>query len=179
MIDRARQAERKTASPAVPPSSLSAFLPTSMNGKSSTFPLVSSMEENEIVILVADRNRHVRELLQRVLGAEGYRVQIAGDGREVMTILDGEYPPHLLVIDLEVPLISIQRITEKLRERSAPVPVVIHTLLTETACDLGAKQGFIVVEKTGDTDRLRSTIDEIASRFYPARYASRKAHARA
>ena len=139
--------------------------------------MVSSMEKDEIVILVADRNRHVRELLQRVLGVEGYRVRLAGDGRDVMTILDGKNPPNLLILDPEIPFINAQLIVEKLKERNSPLPVVIHTFLTEGVGDLEGKQGFIVVEKTGDTDRLRTIIDEIACKFYPDRFASRKVHA--
>ena len=35
-------------------------------------------------ILIADRNRHVRDFLRRELGAEGYQVEVARDGREVL-----------------------------------------------------------------------------------------------
>ncbi|MCE5242383.1 MAG: response regulator [Syntrophobacteraceae bacterium] len=137
------------------------------------------MRTDVIVILVADRNRHVRDLLQRELGAEGYEVRIARDGREVMAILDGKSPPNLLVLDLEIPFMNAGIVMEKLRKRAAPIPVIIHTFLADdSTCALEAGQGFTVVEKTGDTDRLRTAIDEMACRFYPDRYACLKQSAR-
>lgn len=133
------------------------------------------MKTDVIVILVADRNRHIRDLLQRELGAEGYEVRIARDGREVMAILDGNSPPNLLVLDLEIPFMNAGLVMEKLRKRAAPIPVIIHTFLTEDSTyGLHTGQEFAVVEKTGDTDRLRTAIDEMACRFYPDRYASLK-----
>ena len=61
---------------------------------------------NTCKILLADRNRHVRDLLRRELSAEGYVVEVARDGREVLERLNGDDPPHLLILDLEIPYLD-------------------------------------------------------------------------
>lgn len=45
----------------------------------------------DFVILVADRNRHVLDLLKRELALDGYTIKIAKDDREIMEILE---TPH-------------------------------------------------------------------------------------
>jgi CheY-like chemotaxis protein len=56
--------------------------------------------------LIADRNRHVRDFLRRELTAEGYQVEMAADGREVLSRIEGADPPHLLILDLEIPYLD-------------------------------------------------------------------------
>ena len=59
------------------------------------------MKEN-FTLLIADRNRNIREFLQRELITDGYRVLLACDGRQVLKIIDNE-APDLLIIDLDIP----------------------------------------------------------------------------
>jgi len=60
---------------------------------------------NSPKILIADRNRHVRDLLRREFAAEGYRVQVAKDGQEVMNI-SNEEAPDLFIMDSELPFLA-------------------------------------------------------------------------
>ena len=45
---------------------------------------------DKFTILIADRNRHVREFLRRELMAEDYCVEVAKDGREVLLMITAE-----------------------------------------------------------------------------------------
>ena len=106
-------------------------------------------------ILIADRNRHVRDLLRRELAAEGYVVEVARDGREVLGRIDGDDPPHLLILDLEIPYLDEPEVWARLKDRQPPLPVVIHTFLPEYPTNLTlpiAAAAFL--EKKGDTDPL-------------------------
>ena len=73
-------------------------------------------------ILIADRNRHVREFLRRELLAEGYQVEEARDGREILGLLNGGTLPDLLILDLELPFVSELKALELLHEFSRRRP---------------------------------------------------------
>ena len=68
-------------------------------------------------ILIADRNRHVRDFLRRELHAEGYRIEVARDGREVLNHLQGHEPPDLLILDLRS---EERRVGKECRSRWSP-----------------------------------------------------------
>lgn len=55
---------------------------------------------DSFTILIADRNRHVRELLRREFEADGYRVRLARDDRQVLTVINSAEPLDLLILDL-------------------------------------------------------------------------------
>jgi len=134
------------------------------------FLKVNTMD-NEFYILIADRNRHVREFLRRELIAEGYRIQVAKDGREVLVMTEGAEPPDLLILDLDMPYVNGLTILDRLRERSPLLPVVIHTFLTEDVAVLNVRHAAAVVEKSGNTDCLKAAVDEVFQQFYPHRFA--------
>jgi DNA-binding response OmpR family regulator len=120
-------------------------------------------------ILVADRNRHVREFLHRELSAAGYRVEVAGDGREVLDILLRDHPPDLLILDLELPYPGGVHLLEELQARERLVPVVIHTFPTDAANHPAVQQVAAFVEKSGNTDHLKAVVEEVLERSYPHR----------
>ena len=112
-------------------------------------------------ILIADRNRHVRELLRRELNAEGYQVEVAKDGREVLSILESHEPPHLLILDLEIPYVAELEVLARLKEHQPPLPLVIHSLLPEAANQPSLPQGDVFLEKKGDTDSLKAVVAQV------------------
>ena len=134
------------------------------------FLKVNTMDD-EFYILIADRNRHVREFLRRELMAEGYRVEIAKDGREVLVITEGAEPPDLLILDLDMPYVNGLTILDRLRDRNPLLPVVIHAFLTEDVGNLNVRHAAALVEKSGDTDCLKTAVGEVFQRFYPHRFA--------
>lgn len=118
-------------------------------------------------ILIADRNRHVREFLRRELGAEGYHVEVARDGRELLNLLDGDNPPHLLILDLEIPYLDELDIWARLKDHRPPVPVVIHTFLPDYPTHLMVPLAAAFLEKKGDTDELKAVVAELIGK-HPA-----------
>jgi DNA-binding response OmpR family regulator len=119
-------------------------------------------------ILVADKNRNVRNFLRSELSAEGYDVALAGDGDRILAEIERPNGVDLLVYDLEIPDSDSSKIFEKTQKRTPPLPVVIHTFLTEE-CErnFDPDKGAIYIEKSGNIDHLKAAIAEMLKRFYP------------
>jgi DNA-binding NtrC family response regulator len=126
---------------------------------------------NEFSILVADRNRHVREFLQRELTAEGYRVRTAKDGGEVLTHITTEPGPDLLILDPEIPFAGRLGLLEEIRKQDRLLPVVIHTFLADYIGNLERASAEACIEKSGNMDQLKSVVREVLRDKYPLRFA--------
>jgi DNA-binding response OmpR family regulator len=120
-------------------------------------------------ILVTDRNRRVRELLQRELAAEGYQVVVARDSREVLTMIAGNEPPHLLLLDPEIPNFSELQILEQLQMLSPGLPVIIHTFLSDDFNHWKVLNSVVLLEKKEDIDLLKRVVAQVIDRNYPPR----------
>lgn len=116
-------------------------------------------------ILIADRNRNVREFLQREFAACGYAVEIAGDGRELLSKLAAR--PDLLILDLEIPLIDGMQLFDVLRTDTPRLPVIIHSFLEEHVNQPLLSSAAALVEKVGDTDCLKKTVARVMEHHYP------------
>jgi CheY-like chemotaxis protein len=110
-------------------------------------------------ILIADRNRHVREFLRRELLTDGYQVEAARDGREVLQLLDGENPPDLLILDLELPYVAELKVLELLHEKLPTLPVLIHSFPPDAEQNLPEAAAFL--EKKEDTNLLKEVVAEL------------------
>lgn len=127
-------------------------------------------------ILVADRNRHVRNFLRRELLEEGYRVEVATDGRDILRKMNVDGPPDLLVLDLEIPHdVGGLTILKRLRHQYPHLPVVIHTFPTEDADSPVVHSAAAYVEKVGNPDRLKQIIQRVLREYYPHRSGLGKA----
>jgi two-component system OmpR family response regulator len=70
------------------------------------------------VVLVADDNRDIRELMALVLTDAGYEVVTARDGREAVEAAVSHYP-DVAVLDVNMPEVDGFRLAERLREHGA------------------------------------------------------------
>jgi CheY-like chemotaxis protein len=118
-------------------------------------------------ILIADRNRHVRDFLKRELTAEGYEVEVAADGREVLSRINDKDPPHLLILDLETPYLDEPDVWDILKKLQPPLPLIIHTLLPQYPTNLTLPMTAAFLEKRGDTDLLKAVVADVIDKFYP------------
>ena len=120
-------------------------------------------------VLITDRNRHVRNFLQRELIAEGYQVEVAADGRDLLRKVSVVDPPDLLILDLEIPYSGGPAILERLRRVNSGLPVIIHGFATEDASHPAVQRTAAFVEKMGNTDRLKVAVLEVLREYYPDR----------
>jgi len=94
------------------------------------------------LILVADDDGDVRELVVFRLERAGYRVVTAADGQEAVEVAL-ERSPDVCVIDVMMPKLDGYQVTERLRSSPglAEVPIV---LLTASVEDAAVSRGFEV-----------------------------------
>jgi CheY-like chemotaxis protein len=92
------------------------------------------------LILVADDDGDVRELVVFRLERAGYRVVTAADGQEAVEVAL-ERSPDVCVIDVMMPKLDGYQVTERLRASPglAEVPIV---LLTASVEDAAVSRGF-------------------------------------
>ena len=77
-------------------------------------------------ILVVDDEKAVRESLDRALRLEGYRVRLAGDGREALDRVQ-EDGPDAIVLDLMMPGVDGLEVCRRLRAEGDRTPILILT----------------------------------------------------
>ena len=82
------------------------------------------MEENSSSILVVDDNPEIREIIQVLLGGEGYLVETAGNGVKALEMLENrEY--DLIILDLMLPEVDGFDICRQVRqEKNIPIIMV-------------------------------------------------------
>jgi DNA-binding NtrC family response regulator len=105
--------------------------------------------EQEFTILIADRNRHVREFLLRELTADGYKVKLARSGEETLKAVYDQEPLHMVILDPD--FADRSDILEKIQDRIPAIPVVVHTLSPECLEGLWLSDTVTIVEKRGNS----------------------------
>jgi DNA-binding response OmpR family regulator len=92
------------------------------------------------VVLVADDDRDILELVAFRLERAGYDVVTAGDGAEALEAADARVP-DVAVLDVMMPRLDGYEVTRKLREREATerIPVI---LLTARVQEADVQRGF-------------------------------------
>lgn len=118
------------------------------------------------VLLVADDNEDIRELLATRFRNRGFEVVTASDGQEALALAT-ERPPAVAILDWVMPGIQGHELCVKLKTdpRTAAVPVVMVTARGEEedrllGMDLGA-DAYIV--KPFDFDELERTVRDLVS----------------
>jgi len=110
--------------------------------------------ERDFTILIADRNRHVRELLKRELEAESFQVLLAKSSREVLEKIADREAFDLLILDPDLPDADESPLLKTLHDSGPNVPVVIHTFVTGYANNPAVASAAAFVEKGRDSVEL-------------------------
>ena len=115
-------------------------------------------------ILVADRNSHVREFLQRELRAEGYDIRLAKCGREVLKWAYLLQFLDLIILDLDLPELDEQSLFSKLQDRIPVLPIVIHSFQLDGAKSSVNYEYAVFVEKRGNSiEKLKKVVNDLLS----------------
>jgi CheY-like chemotaxis protein len=103
-------------------------------------------------ILVVEDDFILGEMLSALLAGGGYQIAIASNGQEALERLRGLCRPHLILLDLMMPVKDgYQFLSEKCAdEKLAPIPVVVCT----AAGDVGLR-----CEQLGARDVLRKPVE--------------------
>ena len=74
-------------------------------------------------VLIVDDERPIRELLARFLTKRGFDVDIAANGKDALEKLYGD-KPHLLLIDIQMPIMDGTELMEWVAHLEIHVPVI-------------------------------------------------------
>ena len=125
--------------------------------------------EKRFTILVADRNRRIRQFLMRELAAEGYRVLLAEDKNDLLQIIRRDDTLDLLILDDELLVQEESRILEQLENRIPRLPLIVHSHSKECVEPSLAREAAALVEKKGNIGELKNTVDRVLHGGHPSR----------
>jgi two-component system response regulator MprA len=77
-------------------------------------------------LLVVDDDDHIRAMLQRGLGYEGFQVTVAGDGERALGVLRSR-PVDCIVLDVRMPQLDGLEVCRRLRNAGDDTPIIILT----------------------------------------------------
>ncbi|HEY2959273.1 MAG TPA: response regulator transcription factor [Actinomycetota bacterium] len=77
-------------------------------------------------LLVVDDDHHIRAMLQRGLGYEGFRVTVADDGERALGLLRTS-PVDCIVLDVRMPQLDGLEVCRRLRNAGDTTPIIILT----------------------------------------------------
>jgi DNA-binding response OmpR family regulator len=127
-------------------------------------PLTEETHRERPLVLVADDNADIRDLLATRLGTRGFDVTTAADGQAALELVLSEHP-DIALLDWVMPVIQGHELCVKLKTdpRTADIPVVMLTARGEEedrllGLDLGADAYLI---KPFDIDELVGTLKKL------------------
>ena len=113
-------------------------------------------------ILIADRNPHVRRLLERELKADGYQVRVADNGREVLEWAYRLQPLDLIILDLDLPDIDEQTLFGNLQDRIPVLPIIIHSFQPEgMKLSVNYRHAVFVEKGENSIEKLKKAVSNI------------------
>ena len=128
---------------------------------------MSSTEGNRPVVLVADDDDDIRDLVAFRLDRAGYEVLRAGDGQQALDLAK-EHVPDLAVLDVMMPKLTGYDVTRELRADAATsrIPVI---LLTARVQEADVARGFEAgaddyVKKPFSPQELKARVQAVLGR---------------
>jgi len=128
----------------------------------------------EKIILVVEDDRNISQLLQLYLRKEGYTVHAAYDGGEALRLFE-EVKPHLVLLDLMLPVLDGWGVCRKIRE-AGDTPVIMLTAKGETddkvtGLSMGADD---YITKPFEMREVLARVEAVLRRGQPAAKKSRR-----
>ena len=112
-------------------------------------------------ILIADRNPHVRKLLQREMTAEGYRVRLADNAGEVLKWAFHQEPLNMIIVDPDLPGADEKKMLRHLLDRIPALPVIVHSYPSEFNNGVNHLDDVVFVQKGGSSiERLKQVVSD-------------------
>ena len=128
---------------------------------------MSSTEGDRPVVLVADDDDDIRDLVAFRLDRAGYTVLRAGDGQQALDLAK-EHVPDLAVLDVMMPKLTGYDVTRELRANAATsrIPVI---LLTARVQEADVARGFEAgaddyVKKPFSPQELKARVQAVLGR---------------
>jgi len=118
-----------------------------------------------VCILIVEDENPIREVITEILEEEGYRVASATNGLEALTYLQQHAHPHLILLDLGMPIMTGWEFREhQQRDLSlANIPVVVMSALPDLPRKAAALNVADCLDKPVNLDTLLGTVARYVS----------------
>jgi len=121
--------------------------------------------KKEFKILIADKNSNVRDFLKREMTAEGYTVELAENGREVLKWAYQRDPIDILILDPDLPDAEESLLLKKLNQKTPYLTVILHTFFSDYIAASKIFDPTVFVEKGGNSiEQLKKVIARILNK---------------
>jgi CheY-like chemotaxis protein len=113
-------------------------------------------------ILVIEDDKPIREMIKALLEIEGYTVLAAANGKEGIMALQQDARPHLILLDMMMPVMNGWDFLDFLKANSegSKIPVVIVSAYSETAKSTNPDG---IVSKPVQLKELLNAVTQLAS----------------
>src|SRR5881394_1516307 len=138
-------------------------------GPGNNAPMTSCETDGQVapsnkVVLLAEDDQDIRDVVQEVLEERGYDVIPARTGRQALDFLAVDMPvrPDVMILDLMMPIVTGWQVLEEIRQRPdlVGIPVIILTAVSQDM-PTGVTA---VLRKPFDIDSLLSLLETGTSR---------------
>jgi two-component system response regulator AtoC len=114
---------------------------------------VSSSGARAHRILVVDDSESARSYLRSWLAQQGYRVDVAEDGRRALALLEQGLAPDLVLLDVMMPGLDGLETLREIRERASRLPVVMISVV-------GNARTIVEAMRAGASGYVSKPLDE-------------------
>jgi DNA-binding response OmpR family regulator len=120
------------------------------------------MERSRAVktLLIVEDDNNQRFLYEKELTEDGYRVLLAGNGKEAVNIVEEENL-DLVVLDIRMPGMDGIEALGKMLDRKNKLPVIIHTAYPNYKDNFMSWAAEAYIVKSSDLSELKVKIHEI------------------
>lgn len=114
-------------------------------------------------LLVADDEKNLRELYRMELEDEGYRVDTAANGAEVLARME-QTDYDLVILDIKMPGLSGIDLLQKIMARDKHQPVIFNTAYPAHRDNFLTWPADAYVVKSSDTSELKQAVKKVLSK---------------
>jgi CheY-like chemotaxis protein len=114
----------------------------------------SLTETDQCPVLIVEDDEDLRDMMAQMLTIEGFQASTAANGREALEYLHTSSKPHVILLDLMMPVMDGWefRRQQQADPELAPVPVIVLSALDQSRA--AAVDATAFLKKPLDFDRL-------------------------
>jgi len=123
-------------------------------------PGIQGQNKTPKTILIIDDDEHIRHILRDFLQSQGYKIIMAQDGLQGMSIMENE-ELDLAIIDIKLPFISGIGLVDIAAQRKPDLPIICITGYGDTPKRIAEEKSCHVFNKPFELKELLKIIKKL------------------